>query len=211
MLSRCLQSSFRLGNCTKPLLVKKHLLVQHNLLPKRFSGHNAMNIEPSNYSWKYMKDMIHFYTIIAAVPIVVITTIINIRANPELTEIPEGYEPRHWEYYKHPITRFMAKYFYEPMELEHELQMALLENQAETTIMKKIELTVENVMKFYNDHRTRYFEPYYGEYFRIGRDEANYLRPLIRTLEGENLDQAYEPDSIIVPEGYKPEGYGSDN
>lgn len=207
MLSRCLQSSYRIANNTKPLLVNKYQLIQQNVVPKRYSGHNAMNIEPSNYTWKHMKDMFHFYTLIAAIPIAVITTIINIRANPELTEIPEGYEPRHWEYYKHPITRFLAKYFYEPMELEHELTLALFENRSETGIMKNIELTVENVMKFYNDHRTRYFKPYYGDYVRLGRDEANFLRPHIKTMEGEWLDRAYDSDSIIKPEGYKPPDY----
>lgn len=173
---------------------------------KRQSGHNVMEIKPSNYEWKYLKNAAHFWFLLGAVPMSVIATIINIRANPELTEIPEGYEPRHWEYYKHPVSRFLAKYFYVPMELEHEMFMSFADLTSENQIMQDIKNNVERVMRFHNDHRSRYFRPFFGEYYRIGRDESMYGVNFMSSAEGHFYDYAHDPAITQVPvEGYKPE------
>lgn len=206
MLSR-LKASMHLAQPLKPIFSSNNYrnLVKQNLTQSRSSGHNAMNIEPSNYGWKHVKDMLHFYLLIAAIPLSVISTIINIRANPELTEIPEGYEPRHWEYYKHPIARWMAKHVYTPMEIEHELQMALLEQISETQIIAKIEKTVDRVMRFHSDSRNRYFRPFYGEYFRIARDTLDESKTTIMSNENIYYDAAFDPKINPVPiQGYKP-------
>lgn len=187
--------------------LKPKLTLTSNLISKRWSGHNAMDIEPSNYGWKHMKDMIHLYTMISIVPLAVITTIINIRANPELTEIPEGYQPRYWEYYKHPIARFVARHFFNPMEYEYELHIANCQYQAESAIMQKIIQNADKSMRFYNDHRSIYFRPAYAEWFRIGRDDAERGIALMASAEGEYYEKAYNPDVNPVPtEGYKPKG-----
>jgi NADH dehydrogenase (ubiquinone) 1 beta subcomplex subunit 5 len=192
MLSRLL----RLGN---------HGLGQRLIITKRWSGHNAMEITPSNIDMKFTTNWMHFYIIIGAVPVAVITTIINIKANPELSEIPEGYEPRHWEYFKHPITRFMAKYLYNPNELEREIMLGFKQDMSHEEIMKKVSQKCEKVMKFYNDHRSFYFTPFFADYFRSGRDDALFRINFEATQPNTILDLAYEPDTKTVPtEGYPP-------
>lgn len=178
---------------------------QRLVIAKRWSGHNAMEITPSSIDVKYTNNWLHFYILMTAVPVAVITTIINIRANPELSEVPEGYEPRHWEYYKNPITRFMAKYMYNSNEREREIMLAAKQDLGHEEIMKKISQKCEKVMKFYNDHRSFYFIPFYGEYFRSGRDEAMFKFLYEATQPNTILDLAYDPETKIVPtEAYPP-------
>lgn len=197
MLSRLQATSHVLKNLRSTLISDIHL--KQNVICKRWSGHNAMEITPSNADWKHVKNWFHFYFLISTIPIAVITTIINIRANPELSEVPEGYEPRHWEYYKHPITRWMAKYMYKPMELEHELMMSLVEFQSESIILKKVQAKVDRVMKFYNDHRSMNFLPFYGDYFRFGREEHTFNISYINSNPGHFVDLAQDPDFSPVP------------
>ena len=166
-----------------------------------------MNIRPSSTDWTIIKNWTHFYLILGFIPAAVITTIISIRANPELSEVPDGYEPRHWEYFKHPISRWLAKYFYYPYEQDHESFMGLKEHLSEEDIILKIIAKAEKVMSFYNDHRSSYFSVQHADYYRIGREEANYIVPYHRTeMAHRTYDIAYDPDTQLIPvEGY-PDG-----
>lgn len=67
------------------------------------SGHGPrmMEIQPSRFQWNQFKDNLHFYTLIAVIPIGALVLYVNIFIGPaQLTPIPEGYEPKHWEFYK---------------------------------------------------------------------------------------------------------------
>lgn len=164
-----------------------------------------MNIEPSNYQWKKFKDTCHFYFLLGAIPTSVVVAIIGIRSNPELSEVPEGYEPRHWEYYKHPISRWTAKYLYRPHEMDHEMLMALLEDESENMMLRSVAIKADKVMSFYGDHRSEYFRPFYGELFRSARDQKEYGDYMNTSFENYKFDPAYDPDVNPVPtEGYVP-------
>lgn len=206
MFSRFLTTARLLKGGTK-FFINNHTIKQ-NVICKRSSGHNTMDITPSNYGWKEFKNLLHLYLILGGIPALVINAIINIRANPELTEIPEGYEPRHWEYYKHPITRFMARYLYIPYDLDEEMAMALFENVSENQILKETERQVEAVMSFYNDHRTKFFQPFFAEYIRYGRDDSQYGYSYGQGMHNLRYDQAFDPESCPIPvEGYKSPDY----
>lgn len=179
---------------------------QVNIVQKRWSGHNNMDIVQTHYLVNKGKDMLHFYTLLALIPTAIITCICNIRANPELAEIPEGYEPRHWEYFKNPIARWICRYFHNSQELENELFIARSERHGEELMLRKIADQVESVMMHYGDHRSRNFRPFFAEYFRKGRDEAMYGQGFITTMDSSPLDRSYDPTKVaVVPtEGYKP-------
>lgn len=191
-----------LGHTCPRILAKPNYILDRqknlSLVLKRWSGHNAMEITPSDLEWKFTKNVLHFWFIIAVVPLSVFLAIINTRANPELSEIPEGYEPRHWEYYKHPITRFMARYVFNPLELDHEVKMARKEKESESAILRKIHAEVKKTMSFYNDHRSSAFIGYLGDSKRIARDVTHFKFQFQKTTENTALEEAYDANVNYV-------------
>ncbi|GBN36939.1 NADH dehydrogenase [ubiquinone] 1 beta subcomplex subunit 5, mitochondrial, partial [Araneus ventricosus] len=64
-------------------------------------GDRTMHITPSRFQYTKFKDDLHFYITLGVVPIVLLILYVNIFIGPAtLSEIPEDYEPKHWEYYK---------------------------------------------------------------------------------------------------------------
>lgn len=165
-----------------------------------------MDVVPSHYITNKGKDMIHFYSLLGLIPTFIITCICNIRANPELADIPDGYEPRHWEYFKNPIARWIAKWIHNPQELEYEILIGRSERKADQMLMKKLQNRVEEVMMHYGDHRSRNFRPFFAEYFRKGRDFNLYTHSFSRTEDQTAIDRSYDPTQVaVVPtEGYRP-------
>lgn len=50
---------------------------------------------------------------VGLIPISAIIFYANVFVGPaQLTAIPDGCEPKYWEYYRHPITRFISRYFH---------------------------------------------------------------------------------------------------
>jgi NADH dehydrogenase (ubiquinone) 1 beta subcomplex subunit 5 len=67
------------------------------------SGHgpSKMAIEPTRFQWHKFKDLLHFYTMIGLIPIGAVVFYTNVFiGEATLTEIPEGYVPKHWEYHR---------------------------------------------------------------------------------------------------------------
>ena len=75
-------------------------------MPVRFGGgHTAVN-RPSRWVGDKIKDDIHFYVLLAGIPVGLWVMYMNItEGQAELKPIPDGYKPKEWEYYKNPITR----------------------------------------------------------------------------------------------------------
>lgn len=58
-------------------------------------------IQASRWQWHKTKDLCHFYFLVGAIPLGIITFCTNVFVGPAtLKPIPEGYEPKYWEYYR---------------------------------------------------------------------------------------------------------------
>lgn len=71
-------------------------------------GHETMFIKPSRFQWDKFKDMLHYFVMVGLIPITAIVGYCNIFIGPaQLAEIPQDYEPKHWEY--HNVSRLLSR------------------------------------------------------------------------------------------------------
>ncbi|VVC87233.1 unnamed protein product [Leptidea sinapis] len=100
------------NNSKSPFLVQNvKFNVGQNL--KGDHEHRTMAMQPSRWQWHKFKDMFHYYFMIGIIPVAGIIFYTNVFIGPaQLTPIPDDYTPKHWEYHRHPITRFIARYIH---------------------------------------------------------------------------------------------------
>lgn len=77
------------------------------------SGHDrTMVIQPSRFQWNKWKDYLHFYSLVGAIPCLTVIFLTNVFIGPATLEpIPEGYQPKHWEYHRVSIFFFPSLIF----------------------------------------------------------------------------------------------------
>lgn len=64
-------------------------------------GPRLMPITPSRFQWHKFKDLFHLYVMVGAIPLTALIFYTNVFIGPaQLTETPEDYVPKHWEYYR---------------------------------------------------------------------------------------------------------------
>ncbi|XP_055319673.1 NADH dehydrogenase [ubiquinone] 1 beta subcomplex subunit 5, mitochondrial isoform X2 [Sitodiplosis mosellana] len=147
----------------------------------RHGGHGPrmMEIQPSRFQWNKFKDNLHFYTLVGAIPCIAIIFITNVFIGPaQLTPIPEGYDPKHWEYHRHPISRFMSRYIFPTPQQDYEKTLHVLYVENEKKQLRFLEEKVENLMKERRDYQAYYYRPVTAKNLRVSRAATDFLESL---------------------------------
>ena len=154
-------------------VVKNALQIQM----RQMSGHgHHIHVTPSRFQWKKFKDLVHFYVMIGLIPITGIVLYCNIFIGPaQLTEIPEGYVPKHWEYHKHPISRFLSRYIYPSPQQEYEKALHHLYEENEKAQLRELEAQVRQKMAERSDYQAYFYRPAIAKYHRISKESADKL------------------------------------
>ncbi|XP_055376881.1 NADH dehydrogenase [ubiquinone] 1 beta subcomplex subunit 5, mitochondrial [Condylostylus longicornis] len=161
------------------LIFKSHVNQTRNMS----GGHHHFAIQPSRFQFKKFKDLLHYFVMLGVIPITAIVMYTNIFIGPaELREIPEGYVPKHWEYHKHPISRFLAQYVYPSPQQEYEKMCHFLYEENEKAQLRKLEAQIKEKMASRNDYQAYYYRPAIAKYHRISKEAADYLE----SIRGDN-------------------------
>jgi len=138
----------------------------------------SLRATPSRYQWQIYKDQLHFYIFLGVLPLSAVVFYANVFVGPAtLCEIPEGYVPKQWEYFQHPIKRFFARYCITPYQEQYERNLHYTQVMEEKRQMRLMGWKVQALMKERGDYPNYYTDKtFLSKYVRgmqASRDEID--------------------------------------
>lgn len=127
-------------------------------------------LTPSRFQWHKAKDMFHLYLMVGLIPVGVIIFYADCYIGPaQLTQTPPNYCPKHWEYHRHPITRFIARYVHNNPQQEYEKFLHYIDEEQQKIKLRALEKAVIQKMAERRDYQAYYYRPIYNKYLRINK------------------------------------------
>uniref|UniRef100_A0A023FV23 NADH dehydrogenase [ubiquinone] 1 beta subcomplex subunit 5, mitochondrial n=1 Tax=Amblyomma parvum TaxID=251391 RepID=A0A023FV23_AMBPA len=173
-------SVLRAARSAVPLLTRRPAQTGQ-LCSVRCSEH--MTITSSRFAWNLYKDHLHFYFLLGVIPLSLVVLYVNVFIGPpKLADIPENYEPKHWEYYDHPIKQFFAKYFKESPQQSYEKRMHVLQTEHEKIQLRKLQAKVEQLIADRGDYQAWYFVPSDSKYTKYYQEKTREMDHYSKTV-----------------------------
>lgn len=124
-------------------------------------GHGRkMVVKVSEYPKRRLLDELHYQICLCSIPFLIIIFYANVLVGQAtLHEIPEGYEPEHWEYFKHPISRFISRYIMHSDAVTYEISMSKRHQQGLITEKLAWEAKCKELMQERQDYKAWYYLP----------------------------------------------------
>lgn len=142
-------------------------------------GHKTMYITPSRFQWHKFKDLTHFYLMLGIIPATAVVLYTNLFIGPaQLTECPEDYVPKHWEYHRHPISRFIARYIHPSPQQEYEKMCHFIHEESEKLKLRELESRVKAMIGERRDYQAYYYKDVTAKYHRIAHKTAKELEAI---------------------------------
>jgi len=108
------------------------------------SGTRKFIIQPTRFVFRRFQKDATFFIQIAVIPLTLITLYFNVWVGPgTLTEIPEGYVPEEWEYYKNPVTSFIARYIQDYPQKGYEQMLQSMYEEVEIIRLRRLTVKVK--------------------------------------------------------------------
>ncbi|XP_060527422.1 NADH dehydrogenase [ubiquinone] 1 beta subcomplex subunit 5, mitochondrial [Cylas formicarius] len=150
---------------------------QTEALLRHMSEHRVFPLAPSKWQWKKTKDLFHFYFMLGAIPCTLAVMYGNIFVGPAtLSEIPKDYEPKYWEYYRNPITRFIARYIMNNPQQDYEKYCHYIFVEEEKKRLRFLEKEIEAKIAERDDYQAYYYKPVTAKYQRVIKESADTIK-----------------------------------
>lgn len=157
-------------------------------------GPRVFRIEGSRWQWNLTKNYIHFYAALGIIPLTIITFVTYVFVGPAtLAPIPEGYTPKHWEYYRNPITRFIVRTFVDSHQHCYEKTMHMFYEETRKMEIIKLETRVRELIKKRKDYQEYYYIPYNSDRVYFNEEFNEFME--------EGLVEIREEDKKKMQEG----------